>query len=423
MWGDVMSSFGGVAITYDEIGNPLSYYNGVNYIFSWTGTELTDAVKGSTSYSFTYNDEGIRTSKTKNGVTTTYYLSGSQVVAEETSGNLTVYIYDAEGLPLGMRYHGAAYAEDVWDVYWYEKNIFGDVVAVYNSAGTKLISYKYDAFGKATRSYHNSGGSTTATKNPFRYRGYYYDQDLQLYYLNSRYYDGYTGRFISPDNASCLGAYNSLGGYNLYAYCLNNPLNRFHTSNTTYFDSKQGVTNLENRTVIRTKESSAVCNLEAVVFPLVSNIAVSLAGVSGTALWSITKNGRAFIKYHQIFDGAAPFTTVNNLSHPLNGFFKGISVGIIALDTVGAFRESVNAGHSLEQGALNVLLTAGKNYLSYRTSAYVSATVGLWVGAKLGSSLGSYAGPVGMIIGVVAGAIIGFAIDSMGNVIIDQAVG
>ena len=224
-WGDVMSSFGGVAITYDEIGNPLSYYNGVNYIFSWTGTELTDAVKGSTSYSFTYNDEGIRTSKTKNGVTTTYYLSGSQVVAEETSGNLTIYLYDANGSPLGMQYHGASYEEDVWDVYWYEKNIFGDVVAVYNSAGTKLISYKYDAYGKATRSYHNSGGSTTATKNPFRYRGYYYDQDLQLYYLNSRYYDGYTGRFISPDSLEYLGANGDLNSYNLYAYCSNNPVN------------------------------------------------------------------------------------------------------------------------------------------------------------------------------------------------------
>ena len=201
----------------------MSYYSGAT--FGWTGTDLTGAVKSGTTYSFTYNDEGIRTAKTKSGVTTAYYLSGSQIVAEETSGNLTVYIYDAEGLPLGMRYHGAAYAEDVWDVYWYEKNIFGDVVAVYNSAGTKLISYKYDAFGKATRSYHNSGGSTTATKNPFRYRGYYYDQDLQLYYLNSRYYDGYTGRFISPDSLGYLGANGDLNSYNLYAYCSNNPVN------------------------------------------------------------------------------------------------------------------------------------------------------------------------------------------------------
>ena len=109
---------------------------------------------GGNTYSFTYNDSGIRTSKTKNGVTTTYYLKGSQIIAEETSGNITVYIYDSEGLPLGMQYHGASYAANTWDIYWFEKNIFGDIVAVYDEAGTKLISYKYDAWGNQTLSEH-----------------------------------------------------------------------------------------------------------------------------------------------------------------------------------------------------------------------------------------------------------------------------
>ena len=124
-----------------------------------------------------------------------------------------------------MQYHGAYYEEDVWDVYWYQKNIFGDIVAVYDVAGTKLISYKYDAYGKTTRFYHNDcTSSSSASQNPFRYRGYYYDQDLQLYYLNSRYYDGYTGRFISPDSLEYLGANGDLNSYNLYAYCGNNPV-------------------------------------------------------------------------------------------------------------------------------------------------------------------------------------------------------
>ncbi len=220
-WGDLLTSYNGREITYDEIGNPISYYNGVSYTFAWTGKELTGLVKSGNTYSFTYNDAGIRTTKTKNGVTTTYYLSGSQILAEETSGNVTVYIYDSEGLPLGMQYHGASYAEDIWDVYWYEKNIFGDIVAVYDETGTKLISYEYDAYGRWWSMQHNGGYSTTAYNNPFRYRGYYYDKDLELYYLNSRYYDGYTGRFISADNA----LYHSILGYNMYAYCHNNPVN------------------------------------------------------------------------------------------------------------------------------------------------------------------------------------------------------
>lgn len=155
------------------------------------------------------------------------HLNGSQIAAEETNGNITVYIYDYEGLPLGMQYHGASYAEDEWDVYWYEKNIFGDIVAVYNEAGTKLISYTYDAWGNFTASYYNGGRNSTAYNNPFRYRGYYYDTDLALYYLNARYYDSTIGRWISPEPNMYAFAFDSgsgLNGYNVYAYCANNPV-------------------------------------------------------------------------------------------------------------------------------------------------------------------------------------------------------
>ena len=86
-------------------------------MFSWQGRDLAGAVDGSDTYSFIYNDQGIRTSKTKNGVTTTYYLNGSQIMAEETSGNITVYIYDASGTPIGMQYRGANYSANTWDIY------------------------------------------------------------------------------------------------------------------------------------------------------------------------------------------------------------------------------------------------------------------------------------------------------------------
>ena len=155
---------------------------------------------GSNTYSFTYNADGIRTSKTKNGVKTTYFISGSRIVAEETNNNFTFYLYDSAGAPIGFKYHAASYAEDVWDIFWYEKNLQGDIVAVYNKAGTKLVSYAYDAWGNFTVSYHNGANSSSvAAKNPFKYRGYYYDADLGFYYLGSRYYDSYTGRFINAD--------------------------------------------------------------------------------------------------------------------------------------------------------------------------------------------------------------------------------
>ncbi len=81
-WGDLLTSFNGTTITYDEIGNPLSYYNGSSYTFTWEGRKLVGAVKGSKTMSFTYDDNGIRTSKTVNGVKHTYQLNGGQIVSE-----------------------------------------------------------------------------------------------------------------------------------------------------------------------------------------------------------------------------------------------------------------------------------------------------------------------------------------------------
>ena len=222
-WGDLLTAYNGVALTYDEIGNPLTYYNGASYTFEWLGRRLMSASKGTDSLSFTYNTDGIRTSKTKNGVTTEYFLNGSDIVAEKTNGNMTLYVYGADGSVIGMMYHGASYSENQWDVFWFEKNMQGDIVAVYNESGTKLVSYTYDAWGSFSRTYHNDGQNTAAANNPFTYRGYYYDYDLKFYYLNSRYYDPYVGRFINSDSL-IAGNSGSIHGHNLFVYCFNNPI-------------------------------------------------------------------------------------------------------------------------------------------------------------------------------------------------------
>ena len=227
-WGDLLTSYDGTAITYDEIGNPLSYYNGSSYTFTWEGRRLVGAVKGTKTMSFAYNDEGIRTSKTVNGVETAYYVNGGQIVAEKTGTRTIVYIYDASGAPIGMMYRTTSYAKDVWDTFWYEKNLQGDIIAIYNASGTKVATYTYsDAWGNHSVSYSNGGGSTGAQYNPFRYRGYYYDADLGMYYLQSRYYDAKICRFISADYASVTTATPyALTDKNLYAYCDNNPVMR-----------------------------------------------------------------------------------------------------------------------------------------------------------------------------------------------------
>ena len=162
-----------------------------------------------------------------NSITTNYYYSGSQLVAEETNGNITVYLYDAAGSVIGMQYHASGSTSTVWDSYWFEKNLQGDIVAIYDNSGTKLITYTYDAWGNTTVAYYNGGNYTSAVNNRFTYRGCYYDYDSELYYLQSRYYDSVTCRFISADEVRFLGANGDLFSYNLYAYCSNDPINRY----------------------------------------------------------------------------------------------------------------------------------------------------------------------------------------------------
>ena len=174
---------------------------------------------------YNYDDTGLRQTKIKNGVTTKYYYEGGMLIAEETNNNLTVYVYDAEGTPIGMQYHGANYAADTWDIFWYEKNLQGDIVAVYNHNGTKLMRYTYDAWGGGYYEWYNGAENTAALKNPFMYRGYYYDFDLYLYRTDTRYYDCSTCRWINPDDVSLITATpTELTDKNLYSYCNNNPV-------------------------------------------------------------------------------------------------------------------------------------------------------------------------------------------------------
>lgn len=231
-WGDKLTAFNGTSITYDSIGNPLSYNNGTAYTFTWSGgRRLAAATKGGVSYSFTYNDEGIRTSKTVGGIKHNYVLDGTRIISEQWSNKLIIYLYDELGSPIGMLYRTNSYAVDTFDIFYFEKNLQGDIIAIYNASGLKVAGYAYDAWGNSTTTYYNGGSSTAAQYNPFRYRGYYYDADLGLYYLNSRYYDSRTGRFINADGQLNV----PLLGYNQYAYCENNPVNMIDPSGNIPF--------------------------------------------------------------------------------------------------------------------------------------------------------------------------------------------
>ena len=125
-------------------------------------------------------------------------------------------------LSLTIKYRTTGYAIGAFDSYVFEKNLQGDIIAIYNTSGTAVATYKYDAWGHVL-----SETGTMASVNPFRYRGYYYDTETGFYYISSRYYDSKIGRFINADDTDYLGTDDGLISYNLFAYCMNNPVNRF----------------------------------------------------------------------------------------------------------------------------------------------------------------------------------------------------
>lgn len=121
------------------------------------------------------------------------------------------------------------------NLYLYRKNLQGDITGIYSgSTGTLLVSYVYDAWGKPTIT--DEAGTTESgnliTRNPYLYRGYRYDHETGLYYLNSRYYDPETGRFLNADDHidTSAGAQNS----NLFVYCGNDPINRIDPNGTDW---------------------------------------------------------------------------------------------------------------------------------------------------------------------------------------------
>ena len=193
-------------------------------------------------YDYKYNSDGLRSKKimASMGVETRYLYDGGRLVAQITgtqanfnnffsnSTNCEViwFLYDLTGI-IGFTRKTSGSANET--TYFYRKNVQGDITGIYqHMLGVLLAEYRYDAWGNLLGVFNPDGTVNTNTSfignvNPIRYRGYYYDRESNLYYLNSRYYDPGTMRFICADgqvNGGSLGA-------NMYAYCENDPVNYY----------------------------------------------------------------------------------------------------------------------------------------------------------------------------------------------------
>ena len=209
-WADQLTSYDGEAIRYDASGNPTTYRG---YTMAWQGRRLTGATNGTNTISYSYDEHGIRTQKTVNGTVTNYNYQGSALISQVTGNDTLLFSYDAAGNVVAVNYNGI--------YYYYVRNGQNDIIRLIDGDNNTVVEYAYDSWGTPL-STTGTLASTLGAQNPFRYRGYVYDAETGLYYVTSRYYDPEIGRFINAD--SQLNAKDGILGYNLYAYCNNNPI-------------------------------------------------------------------------------------------------------------------------------------------------------------------------------------------------------
>lgn len=399
-WGDQLAN-----TTYDALGNPLTY-NSNN--LTWQGRQLMEIsmAGGQFRYTFTYNDEGLRTSKTAGGYTHKYVWEGSTLVSESWGNHLLIYLYDESGSPIGLQYRSTAYAEGVFDTYYFEKNLFGDIVAVYNTSGAKIGSYTYDAWGNFTTSVENTASSAERrivnTLNPFRYRGYYYDTETQLYCLQGKYYNPMTGRFVQPSDGTNSTGINRL---NLYNYA-NNP-----TSIAYGGSSEKGIVGV-GRASSKLTAFNATLNSASNSLNTLSLPAIPWLVENATSIYGIVSSLSAgipilchYYKYSSIINsefrlyGISKWKTslqLSNVSFKM-GALDGALIGVnVLIDLYDSYQRGVSCEGIFLGGALTAVSGVGMLYLN-KGIMWAATTIGTAISPGIGTAIGFTVGLIGSI--------------------------
>ena len=135
-------------------------------------------------------------------------------------------------------------------MFYYVKNLQGDIVKILDEDGNEKASCVYNAWGDIL----SQSNDELSSINPLRYRGYVYDEDTTMYYLQTRYY-ATTGRFINADDTAFIGSSGTAIGDNIYTYCENDPVNnvdytgQWYTNYHKYISEKEGFSSSKYKTV------------------------------------------------------------------------------------------------------------------------------------------------------------------------------
>ena len=225
---DRLMEYNDQQLSYGTLGNPTKWANGKSMTWQYGRNLMTVG----DNITYAYNADGLRISKS-GARNTEYYIVGGKYIGEVTTISGTdykiAYVYDETDSVIGINVNG--------NPYYFAKNLQGDVLAILNYQGSVVARYTYDVWGKLIAVKNNDGAAITSNThvahlNPFRYRGYMYDKETGFYYLRSRYYDHEVGRFLNGD--ILVSTNQGLSGFNMFAYCGNNPVIHIDPSGQSY---------------------------------------------------------------------------------------------------------------------------------------------------------------------------------------------
>lgn len=218
---DRLVSFNGTKIEYDS-SNPLNPRKYGSNTYQFEGRRLVRWLYGGGYYDYVYNDEGLRIKKTDyRGVTWNYIYDGNKLIREKSINNTLDFLYDEYENLYG-------FIKDNTEKYLYIRDQLQNIIGISDINGNIVVKYSYDAWG-AIKSIIDTSSSGIGKLNPFRFKGYYYDNESSMYYCKTRYYVPQWGRWLSADSIEYLNP-ESINGLNLYIYCENDPINRFDSS-------------------------------------------------------------------------------------------------------------------------------------------------------------------------------------------------
>ena len=250
--------------------------------------------------------------------------------------------------------------------YIYRRNIQGDIIGIYDSLGNEVGGYAYDAYGKCYVKYKDNSSEeekTILNTNPFRYRGYYYDKETGLYYLNARYYDPSIGRFISPDVLSILDeTKGQINGLNLYMYCNNNPIMYVDPSGCfPILACILAITALIGMGltiggVATGNNLMTAIGLTMVAIPaLISGVGAIIAGIGGATLTGIVGGvtviagvGSGLFASAEYQENAGAGNWIQDSTGMSDGLYNTILISIAAIATLGTFASSVGSAFNIK---------------------------------------------------------------------------